>query len=319
MFNWKNWQKSLASMVLLIGVSVLTFGDFSVSKGTAPEIDTQDLYEDYIDSIQEAESEEKSLLSYTDSEFPVVTSEYREQVEFELSEQERLEKERIAEEKRLEEERLAEEKRLEEERIAEEVRVAEEKRKAEEKKEQERLEQERLAQQKVESATNNGVTEVKTDEGEIKQETKTEGVASTSGEGQSQQQATPQPKAEPKPQRTDGFNFKGHHFPLSTFSGNGQVPLETPYVFQWSSKPTHYLVERVSPAGRVIQQLGMGDTVVLNGKSYVVTHIKRTVPNDTNALAVLNSVSADMTIQTCETTRGADGYADLTLWYLHAK
>lgn len=101
--------------------------------------------------------------------------------------------------------------------------------------------------------------------------------------------------------------------------GSGQVPKETPHVYSWNYLPSHYLVEQVSPAGRVIQQLGMGDTVVVNGVSYVVTHIKRTVPNDNNAWSVLNSVSADITIQTCEYTKGANGLSDLSIWYLTRK
>lgn len=126
---------------------------------------------------------------------------------------------------------------------------------------------------------------------------------------------------ESNPISNDGFNFHSYHFPVSTFSGRGgdQVPMHTDYVYQWTSKPSHYVVEMISPPGYVIQQLGMGDVVVLNGTSYVVTHIKRTVPNDSNSMAVLNSVAADITIQTCESTKGANGANDMTLWYLTAK
>ena len=60
----------------------------------------------------------------------------------------------------------------------------------------------------------------------------------------------------------------------------------------------------------------MGDTVVVNGVSYVVTNIKRTVPNDNNAYGVITSMGADITIQTCETTKGANGKSDVTFWYL---
>ena len=129
------------------------------------------------------------------------------------------------------------------------------------------------------------------------------------------QQSAPQQSA-PQPQRTDGFNFHGYNFSIRTFVGSGHVPQETPHVYSWDSLPSHYLVEQVSPAGRVIQQLGMGDTVVVNGVSYVVTHIKRKVPNDENGYSVVTSMGADITIQTCEYTKGANGKSDLSIWYL---
>ena len=55
------------------------------------------------------------------------------------------------------------------------------------------------------------------------------------------------------------------------------------------------------------------------GKSYVITNIKRTVPNDDYAYDVIAGMGADITIQTCEKTKGANGKTDLTVWYLHAK
>ena len=44
MFNWKNWEKSLASLVILVGVVVLTYGDFSTGQGVAPDINFKDLH-----------------------------------------------------------------------------------------------------------------------------------------------------------------------------------------------------------------------------------------------------------------------------------
>lgn len=52
--------------------------------------------------------------------------------------------------------------------------------------------------------------------------------------------------------RTDGFNFKGQHFDLSSFSGLGMVPQWTPYIYQWADDPSHYLIEKASDAGNAI-------------------------------------------------------------------
>ena len=212
MFNWSKWKKSLASLVMLVGVGVVIYGDFSIGQGVTPDTDFKGLH------------------------------------------------------------------------TGEEVVVKE----VEKKKQQE---------QQVATAT------------------------SQSNQGQTNTEKPKQEQQAPQERRTDGFNFHNYHFPVKSWSGSGgqKVPMETNNVYQWASKPTHYLVEINSSAGRVIQQLGMGDTVELNGKSYVVTHIKRKVPNDNKAMEVLNSESADITIQTSETTRGANGEWDVTLWYLHAQ
>lgn len=115
--------------------------------------------------------------------------------------------------------------------------------------------------------------------------------------------------------QTNGFNFKGHHFSLANFSGSGYVPKETNNVYRWTDRPSHYLIERISPAGRVIRQVGIGDKVIINGESYTVHTIKSGVPNDNNAYNVLTSVSASISFQTCDTTKGPNGNSDLTIWW----
>lgn len=49
--------------------------------------------------------------------------------------------------------------------------------------------------------------------------------------------------------RTDGFNFKGNHFDVQSFSGLGAVPQWTPYIYQWVEDPSHYLIEKASSGG----------------------------------------------------------------------
>ncbi|MHC5268254.1 hypothetical protein ACYSNO_03550 [Enterococcus sp. LJL98] len=131
------------------------------------------------------------------------------------------------------------------------------------------------------------------------------------GNSLSSQAATPAPAPEP---RTDGFNFKGYHFDLSSFSGVGAVPQWTPYIYQWSDDPSHYLVEKASSAGSAIWNIGVGDTVVINGQTYTVFHVMRHVANDDNAYGVLKSQGATVTWQTCET---ADPNSALAIWYAY--
>lgn len=115
--------------------------------------------------------------------------------------------------------------------------------------------------------------------------------------------------------QTDGFNFKGHNFSIANFSGTGYVPKETNNVYRWTNRPSHYLIERISPAGRVIRQVNIGDTIVINGESYKVHTVKSGVPNDDNAYNVLTSVPASISFQTCDTTKGPNGEFNLTIWW----
>lgn len=116
----------------------------------------------------------------------------------------------------------------------------------------------------------------------------------------------------------NSFKFLNYNFEVEKFKGSGgtRVPKETPYVFQWEQEPSHYLIRQDSPAGRVIRQLLVGDTVELGDETYIVTHIKETVPNDENSKKVLESVESDMTVQTSESTLGVNGHQNLTIWHL---
>lgn len=115
--------------------------------------------------------------------------------------------------------------------------------------------------------------------------------------------------------RTDGFNFHGHHFPLANFTGGGKVPQETNNVFQWTDKPDHFLIERISPAGRAIMYVNVGSLVIINGSSYTVTNIERNIPNNEAAVDYLYKHNADITFQTCESTRGPNGRSNVRFWY----
>lgn len=100
--------------------------------------------------------------------------------------------------------------------------------------------------------------------------------------------------------RTDGFNFNGYHFPLSSFSGSGQVQYWTPYIYQWTDAPNHYLVELQSEAGSAIWSLGNGSTVTINGLTYTVQY-QYDLPSGSYADDTI--MSADyVTIQSCNNT-----------------
>lgn len=112
--------------------------------------------------------------------------------------------------------------------------------------------------------------------------------------------------------RTDGFNFNGNHFDVQSFSGLGAVPQWTPYIYQWVEDPSHYLVEKASSAGSAIWQLGVGDTIQLDGQTYTIFHVMRHVPNDDSAYPTLKSQGATVTWQTCES---ASANSDLAIWF----
>ena len=128
---------------------------------------------------------------------------------------------------------------------------------------------------------------------------------------QSSDQTIQEPVAIPE-ERTDGFNFKGYHFDLSSFSGTGSVPTWTPYVYQWTEDPTHYLFERASSAGTAVWEINIGDQVVINGQTYTVFNIMRNVPNNDQAYGVLKSQGAAVTWQTCEES---NSNSSLAIWF----
>lgn len=177
-------------------------------------------------------------------------------------------------------------------------------------KEAKAAEQERVAMKQT--------TPANTNQGASDQGSQTNAQSNTGG-SQVPDQApvanNPAPAPAPTPEvRTDGFNFKGYHFDISSFSGLGAVPQWTPYVYQWSDDPSHYLIEKASSAGSAVWNLGVGDKVVINGQTYTIFNMMRHVANDDNAYGILKSQGATVTWQTCET---ASSNSALAIWFAY--
>lgn len=128
------------------------------------------------------------------------------------------------------------------------------------------------------------------------------------------QQSTPA-QTTPAPQvDTSGFNFNGHHYPIAWFSGSGYVPADG-NVYRWSEMPNHYLIERAGMAGGTIRELGVGSKITIDGQTYTVFKVLSGVANDENAFNLLTSQGAAVTFQSCDATYGANGLANLTIWF----
>lgn len=122
-------------------------------------------------------------------------------------------------------------------------------------------------------------------------------------------QATPAPQVD-----TSGFNFNGHHYPIAWFSGTGYVPADG-NIYRWSEMPNHYLIERAGMAGGTIRELGVGSKITIDGQTYTVFKVLSGVANDENAFNLLTSQGAAVTFQSCDATYGANGLANLTIWF----
>ena len=96
---------------------------------------------------------------------------------------------------------------------------------------------------------------------------------------QQQAQATTSSTVQSAPAaRTDGMNWNGHHYDISTFSGdNASIPEWTSSVYRWTELPNFYAVEGRSDAGQHISELYVGAPIVLNGKTYHVSSIDPSV------------------------------------------
>ena len=128
------------------------------------------------------------------------------------------------------------------------------------------------------------------------------------------QQSTPA-QTTPAPQvDTSGFNFNGHHYPIAWFSGSGYVPADG-NIYRWSEMPNHYLIERAGMAGGTIRELGVGSKITIDGQTYTVFEVLSGVANDENAFNLLTSQGAAITFQSCDATYGANGLANLTIWF----
>ncbi|CAK1241370.1 hypothetical protein R55210_AODCCCNP_00846 [Fructobacillus fructosus] len=108
--------------------------------------------------------------------------------------------------------------------------------------------------------------------------------------------------------RTDGFNFLGQHFDISSFSNTtgGNTPRWTPYIFQWTALPNYYLAEAASSAGSAVRQLSIGSEVVVNGQTYHVTDIRHGMKR-LDSMDVVESLSGQhqMGLQTCDDASGS--------------
>ncbi|CAK1236528.1 hypothetical protein [Fructobacillus fructosus] len=108
--------------------------------------------------------------------------------------------------------------------------------------------------------------------------------------------------------RTDGFNFLGQHFDISSFSNTtgGNTPRWTPYIFQWTALPNYYLAEAASSAGSAVRQLSIGSEVVVNGQTYHVTVIRHGMKR-LDSMDVVESLSGQhqMGLQTCDDASGS--------------
>lgn len=122
-------------------------------------------------------------------------------------------------------------------------------------------------------------------------------------------QTTPAPQVD-----TNGFNFNGHHYPIAWFSGTGYVPADG-NIYRWSEMPNHYLIERAGMAGGTIRELGVGSKITIDGQTYTVFKVLSGVANDENAFNLLTSQGAAVTFQSCDATYGANGLANLTIWF----
>ena len=189
---------------------------------------------------------------------------------------------------------------------------------AKEKAAQEKAEKERIALENVNravaTASQTTITEIEQN-GYSQTSATNQNVAAgvTSTPAANGQAAPAIPDAVPLQEaRTDGFNFKGNHFDVQSFSGLGAVPQWTPYIYQWVEDPSHYLIEKASSAGSAIWQLGVGDTIQLDGQTYTIFHVMRHVPNDDSAYPTLKSQGATVTWQTCAS---ASANSDLAIWF----
>ena len=128
------------------------------------------------------------------------------------------------------------------------------------------------------------------------------------------QQSTPAQTTPASQVDTSGFNFNGHHYPIAWFSGSGYVPADG-NIYRWSEMPNHYLIERAGMAGGTIRELGVGSKITIDGQTYTVFKVLSGVANDENAFNLLTSQGAAITFQSCDATYGANGLANLTIWF----
>ena len=295
----KHW-KILTPIAIVLCTIIGGTTYYQVSNAAAPTLEAAEVVEkpDYY-SLIEKEREQQittEVQQAKDAQFQAKVNETKAAIK---AEEERLAKE--AEEKRLAKE--AEEKRLakeaEEKRLAEEARVKEEARLAAIAK---AADQQSVAAQQAETSS---VETASVTTSTTKPATSSKPAETKTEQSTAKQESVP----------TSGFSFAGQTFGIRSFSGSGFVPSETNYVYQWTAKPSHYLVERISPAGRIINSLGVGSKVTVNGRTYTVTSVKYNIPNDHAASKLVFSVTNGISFQTCTTTKGDNGKSHVNIWF----
>lgn len=117
------------------------------------------------------------------------------------------------------------------------------------------------------------------------------------------------PTSEPAPD-TSGFNMLGQHFPIGSFAGTGHVPADN-MVYRWASDSRWFLIEQAGQAGQIVQGVGMGAPITVDGHTYHVTDIQHGIANNGDAgryyQAHINQHAIGF--QTC------DSVGVLTLWF----
>lgn len=123
--------------------------------------------------------------------------------------------------------------------------------------------------------------------------------------------AEPEPAPAPAPVvDTSGFNMLGQHFPIGSFAGTGQVPADG-MVYRWASDARWFLIEQAGQAGQIVQNVGMGAPITVDGRTYHVTDIQHGLTNNgvAGAYYVSHIDQHAIGFQTC------DAYGVLSLWF----
>lgn len=149
----------------------------------------------------------------------------------------------------------------------------------------------------------------------IQQQEETQIQENTQPVQQTEQTPAEQPAA-PVNNRTDGFNYNGHHYDTPTFYGSGLVPAWTNNAYYWGNSSEyggeHYLFEKSSDAGQTVWELGVGSQVVVNGRTLTVRGVQSGIQRtDTDFLLNLAS-QGYVTWQTCDTY---ESNSTLTFWW----
>ena len=133
----------------------------------------------------------------------------------------------------------------------------------------------------------------------------------TVAESQSTSETTTVDEPTPAPVvDTSGFNMLGQHFPIGSFAGTGHVPADG-MVYRWTADSRWFLIEQAGQAGQIVQNVGMGAPITVDGRTYHVTDIQHGLANNgvAGAYYVSHINQHAIGFQTC------DAYGVLSLWF----